>query len=283
MRTWLPMLIAAVGLVACVTAGPTTTVPLALVRNCPIVSADIDGHKVRLMLDLGYDTSLGLTHATLEQLGITPSGLAYTLTNVKGHIMGSPTFEVPRLRIGGAIFTHVTGRVDVHDPSSPPARFGQQGSIGPSLFSGYRIVLNYRGGTMTLIPPGSQHSERTRCIRAAVGFPKGVARVQTDFGSLALVWDTGSPVSFIRRARIDHMRAKVVNHAVRTQLFRLNNVDFGPLELVPLDFSEPPGVDGFIGGNFFDQHVVCFDFPPRSWVPPPDRLMKSLGPPSPAD
>jgi Aspartyl protease len=243
-------------------AGQPTTVPLALVRNYPILSADVDGHTVRVMFDLGGDASLTLTRAALSELGIKPTGPGHRFMDVKGNILESRTFEVPRLRIGSAVFTHVTGSVDVRAPSYPATQVGQLGYIGPSLFAGYRIVLNYQGGKMTLIPPGTQHIERAGCIGTAVPSPPdGVAKAQTDFGDLALVWDTGGAVSVVRSARIDQTRTKVVNHAVLTQHFRLNGVEFGPLEFRLIEFSEPPGVDGFIAGNFFDKHVVCLDFP----------------------
>jgi hypothetical protein len=232
------------------------TVPLAIVHDYPILAADIDGHKVRLIFDLGGD-SLALTRTTLDEIGIAPTGPAQRGMDVKGNTTESRTFEISRLRIGGAVFRRVTGRIDAHDP----ARFGAQGYIGPSVFATYRIVLNYPGGKMTLIPAGTLDIERAGCVGAAVPFRDGVAKAQTDLGDLTFAWDTGFPFSAIRKARVDQMHAKVVNHALRTQRFRLNNVDFGPLELRPFDFSEPPGVDGFIGANFFEQHVVCIDFP----------------------
>jgi len=97
--------------------------------------------------------------------------------------------------------------------------------------------------------------------RRPVPFPESVAKAQTDFGDLTLVWDTGAGVSIVRRARIDPTRMKIVHDAVLTKLFRLNGVDFGPLEFRIVEFSEPPGVDGFIGGNFLAKHVGCLDFP----------------------
>src|SRR5215469_1620317 len=52
----------------------TTTVALALVDGSPMISADSDGHQVRLVFDLGQDSDLVLTRETVEQLKILPSG-----------------------------------------------------------------------------------------------------------------------------------------------------------------------------------------------------------------
>ena len=236
-------------------AAQPTTVPL--VNHGPTLSADIGGHKVRLMFDLGNAAALALPHATLDVLGITPTGPGRKFMGFKGDTVESRSFEVPRLSIGSAVFMNVTGIEDFHDQAS----YGAQGFIGPSLLVAYRVVLDYRGGKMTLIPPEARHIEQAGCLGTAVATPDGVAKAQTDFGDLVLVWDTGAGVSFIRKSRIDPKHAKVVNDAVRAQHFRLNGVDFGPLGFRLIEFSEPPGVDGFIGGNFFARHVVCLDFP----------------------
>jgi hypothetical protein len=242
------------------------TVPLELSGNYPIISADIDGHKVRLMFDLGEDSALVLTRATLKELRIAVTEAGRTITDVKGNTMQSPIFKIPHLRIGGASFTNISGRVDAHDPTYQSAHVGQQGYVGPSLLGAYRIVLDYRAGKMTVIPPGTQRIERAGCTGTVVPFlPEWegapVTKAQTDFGDLTFVWDTGAPVSIIRKSRIEETQAKVVNQVIRTERFSLNDTDFGPLEFRPLEFSQPPGTDGFIGTNFFAQHVVCVDFP----------------------
>jgi hypothetical protein len=247
------------------------TVQLELIDNYPIISADIDGHKVRLMFDLGEDSALVLTRNTLDQLKIAPTGAGHAIADVKGNTMESPTFRVPHLQIGGASFANISGRIDAHDATYQSAHVGQQGYIGPSLLVAYRIVLDYRAGKMTLIPSGTKHIDRVGCSGTAVPFlPEWdgapVTKARTDFGDLIFVWDTGAPVSIIRKARIEETRAKAVNQVIRTDRFSLNDTDFGPLEFRPLEFSQPPGTDGFIGTNFFTQHVVCVDFPSNRFL-----------------
>jgi hypothetical protein len=240
------------------------TVPVELIGNYPIISADINGHKVRLMFDLGEDSALVLTRTTLEELKIAPTGAGHAIADVKGNTMESPTFEVPHLRI-------VSGRIDAHDPSFQSSHVGQQGYIGPSLLDTYQIVLDYRARKITLIPPGTQRIERAGCSGVVVPFlPEWdgapVTKAQTDLGDLTFVWDTGAPVSIIRKARIEQTHTKTAIQVIRTERFFLNGTDFGPLELRPLEFSQPPGADGFVGTNFFAQHVVCVDFPGKRFL-----------------
>jgi hypothetical protein len=253
-----------VGSCASVARAKTVSVPIELVGNYPILSVDIEGHKVRLMFDLGEDSALVLTRTALDEIKIAPTGADRDIADVKGNTMVSPTFSVPHLQIGRAVFTNVAGRVDVHDPSYQSAPVGQQGYIGPNLLSSYWVVLDYRHGKMTLIPPEDQATERSECSGAPVPFlPEWngapVTKATTDFGDLTVVWDTGAPVSLIRNLRLE--KAVPSNDLVRTEHFTLNGVDFGPLDLRPFEFSQPPGTDGFIGTNFFARHVVCIDLP----------------------
>ena len=43
----------------------------------------------------------------------------------------------------------------------------------------------------------------------------------------------------------------------------LGGSEFGPWSFEVVDFALPPGFEGFIGYDFFAQHVVCMDFPGR--------------------
>jgi hypothetical protein len=256
---------------AALPAERATTVPIDLVGNYPIVVVDVDGHKVHLLFDLGEDSDLVLTQAALEELRITPNGPGHAISDVKGNVMQSPTFTVPRLQMGGAVFVNVAGRVDAHDPSYQSTHVGQQGYIGPSLLHDYQVILDYRHSQMTLVPTLGHSADRQRCKGAVVPFlPEWdgapVTKVHTDLGDLTVVWDTGAPVSFIRRARAEEAHANLANEIVTTKQFRLNDIDFGPLDLRVLEFSQPAGADGFVGSNFFAQHVVCIDLPGKRFL-----------------
>ena len=39
----------------------------------------------------------------------------------------------------------------------------------------------------------------------------------------------------------------------------LDGRDFGPLKFVVIHAVAPVNVDGFVGFNFFETHVVCID------------------------
>jgi hypothetical protein len=53
---------------------------------------------------------------------------------------------------------------------------------------------------------------------------------------------------------------------VSNQIVSLAHVNFGDTDLGAMDFRvvdyvQLAGTDGFIGGDFFANHIVCIDFP----------------------
>jgi len=64
-------------------------VPIELKGNYPI-SANINGHKIRLMFDLREDSTLVLARTTLEELKIVPTGAGRAIADVQGNTVESP-------------------------------------------------------------------------------------------------------------------------------------------------------------------------------------------------
>ena len=70
------------------------TVPLAIVDESHSFAAEIDGHKVRLWFDLGADAPLTVSRATLDELGIEPTGPGRRFKDIKGNSLEARTFNV---------------------------------------------------------------------------------------------------------------------------------------------------------------------------------------------
>lgn len=79
-----------------------------------------------------------------------------------------------------------------------------------------------------------------------------------------LIWDTGAPGTFIQEMILTKDK-DIPFQRVVSQKFMMGGEDFGPLELTPFEFTGPPGVDGFLGHNFFADKVVCVDFPDKAF------------------
>lgn len=147
---------------------------------------------------------------------------------------------------------------------------GQQGYLGTSLLKSLKVLLENPHRRMTLISTQGTDDQAAECKGAVAPFLPDwngdpVTKVSTDFGELTAVWDTGSPVSILRKTGSHNVGAKVLTETAITTHLILGGTDFGPLKLVVADYTEPAGTDMFVGYNFFAKHLVCIDFPNRQF------------------
>ena len=243
------------------------TIPIEIVKGFPILVARIADRDMPLMFDLGGYESITLTQDAMRVGGVVPlHDGRQAWKDAKGNRMEAPRFVVKELRLGAAAFHEVEGHVAEFDPSFPTIPAGNVGHIGAALVRPFKVLLDYDGEAMTLIPGDSTRAEEYGCRGAVVPFlaeweGDPITRAKTDLGELTFVWDTGASASIIRRGIVTTPTS--AQDRYRTMRFEMGGGDFGPLELRSLDFAEPAGVDGFVGANFFATHVVCVDFPNR--------------------
>jgi hypothetical protein len=247
-------------------AGSTDRIPIELHENlAPVLVANVDGIGVRLQFDLGDRTPLVLQQSVLDAIKAVPTGEISRLQGTDG-VFEVPMFKVARVQIGAAVFTNVVARLDAPRPGYQPVQFAQ-GFLGNGLLKSYEVVLDYPDQAITLIARRSENSPGT-CRGTAVPFsaasPKWrgepVTQADTDLGRLTLWWDTGAPVSVLRKSLTKAARPESSGDTLTTKRFALGSGDFGPWKFEIWDLSLP-GFDGFIGHDFFAKHVVCIDFP----------------------
>jgi hypothetical protein len=247
-------------------ADAPSSVPIQLRSNLPVVTAKIDGHDVPLVFDSGDASALVPVGDVIHRVNAFPTGETNRATDVQGNVIESPMFKLPRVQKGNAVFTGVIGRLDSHDSKYQPPDVGQQGYFGTSLLKSYIVVLDYRHRRMTFIPTGSSKEQSAKCSGTAVPFLPDwngytVTKVNTDFGELTAIWDTGSDESVLRKPGSQKISNSELTETVTTKRLSFGGVDFGPLRLHVADHAQPAGTDMLIGYNFFAQHVVCIDFP----------------------
>jgi hypothetical protein len=241
------------------------TVPIQLRDHFPVLTANIDGNTVSLVFDSGNSVTIALTQAILDRVKALPTGEFSSGMDAKGNVIKYPRFKIPHLQIGSAVFTDVIAELDVHDPSYQATQVGQQGFLGTALLKGYKVVLDYRHGKMTLIPSDSMRADLAACSGAVVPFSPAwheepATEVGIDLGQLTIWWDTGAPTSMLSKRFVDaNVSPRPAD--VMSKRLSLGGTDFGPLKFAVEDLSLPPGFDGFIGYNFFAHHIVCMDFP----------------------
>jgi hypothetical protein len=252
------------------TASSPVVVPVRLVDHFPLVVAKIEGMDIALVFDLGDSSTVVLQQSVLDHINTVPTGESSKMPDARGNVLESPTFRVPRLQIGRAVFTDIIGRLDVHDPSYQARDVGQKGFLGTGLFMSYEVVLDYPHRTMTLVPRGNNETLSEGCRGTVVPFVaptkwhgQPVTETDTDLGRVTVWWDTGAPTSVLSKRFVQEAQAHLTEDTVTTRRFTLGGTDFGPWRFEIWDVSLPAGFNGVIGYDFFAHHVVCVDFPGR--------------------
>lgn len=238
-------------------------IPIELRDNFAILVATVDGIEMPLKFDLGDGTDLVLQQNVLDHIKAVPTGESARFQGLYG-VFEVPLYKVARVQIGTAVFTDVIARPDSRDPSYQPGGQGEKGYLGTGLLKSFEVVLDYGHRTMTLVPRIGHESSAGTCKGTAVLFSANwngepVTEADTDLGRMMLWWDTGSPISFLRKSVAHPVGSQPRGETVTTKWFKLGDTDFGPWQFDLLDVNLP-GFDGAIGYDFFAKHVVCIDF-----------------------
>jgi hypothetical protein len=241
-------------------------IPIRIVNGFPILEAHIGEHGLPLMFDLGGEGGLSLMDETLQQAGIQTVAETDAWKDAKGNLIESPKFRVDEIVMGSEHFRDVEGHVVRFADSFRPQAPDYVGMIGAEFVRPYRVLLDYAGGSMTLLRGDEDEASAAGCRGTIVPFlpeweGSPVTRATTDLGELTFVWDTGARTSILQGNLLSTRAAELTDLVFTSDSFRLGGEDFGPLGLRSFDFAEPAGVDGFVGANFFANHVVCVDFP----------------------
>jgi hypothetical protein len=277
------LVLAVLVIAGCTSADRSTVVPVTLRERTALVSITIGDEQVPVVLDSGDSGAIALTDAALRRAGAKLIDGTSMGMDIKGNILEAPRFKVPRLQVGSAVFSDVIADLDVHARTYPANQVGQQGFIGTALFESYQLLLDFPRRRMTLIGGADQAVKQNGCEGASVPFSpewKGqpVTIVETDFGQLQLWWDTGMPVSVLSKRSVEERLGATMPRPADNKLqsthLEIGDTNFGPWEFAVWEMALSPGFDGFIGYDFFEQHVVCMDFPGNRL-----RLPKSLSAP----
>jgi hypothetical protein len=226
--------------------------------DAPSFQVKINGLPVPVSLDLGDADPLRLTKGALDAIKAVPTGQTVKRWGMDG-AYDEPTYTVPRLEIGNAVFTNVVARLDAPH-TGYKVTSSATGVLGTALLKPFVVVLDYPHRRMLLLAPKDARMQDL-CRGTAAPFSvrspefkgEAVADVDTDMGQLSLWWDTGAQLTMVNQAS-SHATDRVISRR-----FILGGRDFGPYPL-GLVITDLP-FDGFIGDDFFVKHRVCIDYP----------------------
>lgn len=228
----------------------------------------VQGNELPLQLDLGDASALVIHPDVLATLRSEPTGRTFKFFSMDG------TFETPIVRLeevelGSLTFRGVDARKDAHDEAFLKAKktgVGAVGFIGTGLLKSGQIRLDYSRKKLTVSLPGKRGEVRNLCRGTPVPFVVNqygfTTSVTTDIGELQLGWDTGAPAILISESAARAARLTAEGESIVSEKFLIAGENFGPQRIeIWNNMPLPPEITGLIGHPFFQEHVVCFDYP----------------------
>lgn len=233
-------------------------------KHPPRIAVNVDGMEVQLQFDLGDSTQLVLQKSVLDSIQAVPTGESVKGQGVDG-FYEAPLYKVKRVQIGSMVFTDVITRLDAARKGYNPHP-QERGFLGTGLLKPYQLVIDYPQRAMTLVPPGSPAACQGMSVPFVPQFGgEPATKIDTDLGPAILWWDTGAPVSVLRKTFGQQADIKASGDSLITRRLVIGEVDFGPWEFQRWDLDLPK-FDGFVGVEFFAKYVVCVDFPGKRLI-----------------
>ena len=247
---------------------------ITITRSNPVTTITVGGQTIQAIVDTGGDVdgALTLSKEVIESVRGLSQGNVVT-NDAFGRELTRPLFKIPVATIGGHAFQGVTVvqapvRSAGEEPPVPNA-------IGRQFLDQYFVVVDYAGGSITLWPPGTKNPAGSNCGRTRIPMQHSeedrlaVSDFETTSGRVRLGWDTGATYSMLAETTAEKLQLATAVRGPNSPTFYQSKMlaaagqDLGPLELVVLPIKISSGVDGMLGRNFFEQHVVCLDYQRR--------------------
>ena len=239
-------------------------IPVEMQYGSPVTTAVIGEHKVRLIVDSG-GYSLGLRPETVASLKIDRSAKTVSTTDVHGTTRKSGSFAIPSIEIGGNEFSNLAAYEWQMPPQLADRTPRIDGTLGRDFLNRYVAIYDYGSLTITLMENSELDANSCDGVEVALlEHPDDVivTEATVDEGVVTALWDTGATHSFLK-AYVAEQQGFPLDPKEGTGgvyvsgQFGVAGSDFGPLDFVALPFTEPQGIDVYIGRNFFAEHVVC--------------------------
>jgi hypothetical protein len=249
--------------------------PLTFIQSLPVTTITVGGRAVQAIVDTSggdADGALTLSKEVIESAGGVSLGTAVA-NDALGHEFTRPRFKVTGVTIGSHTFQNIRV-VQALVPAGgdgPPV----PNAIGKHFLSQYFVVVDYEGASISLWPPDTKNPGDVDCGHTRIPMAPtvedrlAVSDFDTASGRVRLLWGTGNGYSMLPETVAEKLRLATVTRGPNSPRFYQSKTlfaagqDLGPLEFVVLPLKLPRDFEGILGGNFFEQHVVCFDYKRR--------------------
>lgn len=250
--------------------------------NTPIIDAVIDGRVCSLMFDLGSKFDLTLDGEFLKKIN-TEQRSFVEWKNWKGTPFEGKSFLIPNVNLSGLLWTNVIASEAIHREKSEsllwnddPQKYKDDeymGTVGFPILERTNLCLDLYHRSIYCCKSLKMLQKLKICpnnmvkVRFKIENKHIVVGAETDIGRLDLVLDTGATLSMIKSKSDREVALQKDQRGFsfyQTSHFLLAGKNFGKLKILVFDeFLDCKEIDGLLGMNFLENHIVYIDYPNR--------------------
>lgn len=249
------------------------SIPIELVNayQIPCTSIEIGGNSYLVEIDLGSKTALSLSKEVLDKLKKDPCGVSRRV-DFLGNKYETPLYFLSNVKVGRLLLKKIKAREESssftqHSTLVAAKECQNMGRIGRDFFSDKNLFMDFGHHVFVACNQLKDIKKAGYEVKEMTSIPfkttaNGITlEIETDMGSGKFVLDTGATGSCIRNAKKSHVDQQNGMPFVITSKFSIGGTEFGPTKLYLLDISpELDKIDGFLGMDFFTNHLVYLDF-----------------------
>lgn len=231
-------------------------------RNVPFTKVKIQGHHYNVKFYLGSKLPLSLNKTVLARLEKKDAGKVKIKT-LDGNEVELQAFHLKKIALGDLVFKDVLA-VEMDGEND-------FGFIGRPLLVKYNLLFDFNEATV-LMSNRFKNIERAGYGRVGwvqapieVGRTGVVLQADTDIGATKFSLNPATPDSVLTSSRVGKTQWKDIGRGApcfTTSTFMIGGNEFGSRNLysLPISNSEFSKIDGILGMDFLNKHIVYLDF-----------------------
>ena len=251
--------------------------------NKPYLPIKIEDRSYLIGIDLGSKFQIMLNEKTLDQLTKTPHGTGSWI-NVKGKQFTTPCYKIPQIDMGGLSFKNILAVQS--DPKENPSisqnsesdapyipcdvRANIVGNLGKRLLEKVNILFDINRSLILASNDLKKLKQAGYDLKTFIKVPLNITRksvivnAKTDLGLLRFGLDTGATYTALRTSCL---KGKACSKTIldfpafSSNIFEIDGYNFGPQDMICFDIADAIyPIDGILGIDFFQAHVIYIDF-----------------------
>jgi len=178
-----------------------------------------------------------------------------------GNIFERRAFKLAEIHLGSLALRDVVGNEFRFLPDRAPP--GRTGHVGLASLNPYLLVVNFSRSELQVRATGDFALEcGTGDSRLIIGEHGIASEFHTESGSLLLGWDTAAQANILKPATLGLGQAQFKMDELRELRGAVGTSERSDIAFRLMDI-QIPGLDGLLGYDYFNRHVVCLDLPVR--------------------